>query len=158
MKIVTVGVYGYSESEFFGALLKAHVTVFYDIRSRRGMRGKQYAFVNATYLQKKLAELGIQYVHDKALAPNDAVREQQKRADKVAKVAKRERLVLSSEFVNAYTREIMLTFDSARFISQFVDNDVVCLFCVEHDALACHRSIIAERLIQDLKVEVEHIE
>ncbi len=56
MKIYTIGVYGSTEEEFFGKLTKSKIDLFCDIRQRRGVRGRQYAFVNSSYLQKKLSE------------------------------------------------------------------------------------------------------
>ena len=47
MKIYTIGVYGSSEEEFFGKLTESKIDLFCDIRQRRGVRGRQYAFVNS---------------------------------------------------------------------------------------------------------------
>lgn len=69
MFVTATGVYGNSETEFFQKLLDEKITLFVDVRQRRGMRGSKYAFVNSTYLQNKLNELGIQYIHIKELAP-----------------------------------------------------------------------------------------
>ena len=65
MKIYTIGVYGSTEEEFFGKLTKFQIDLFCDIRQRRGVRGRQYAFVNSSYLQKKLSDLGIGYLYEK---------------------------------------------------------------------------------------------
>ena len=55
-RILTIGVYGYSEEAFFQALQVAGVDAFCDIRSRRGVRGATYAFANSKRLQARLAK------------------------------------------------------------------------------------------------------
>jgi uncharacterized protein (DUF488 family) len=80
-KIITIGVYGSTEQDFFQALVDAGVDTFWDIRQRRGMRGSKYAFVNSSRLQAKLRELGIRYLHVKELAPSKQNREVQRVAD-----------------------------------------------------------------------------
>jgi uncharacterized protein (DUF488 family) len=157
MKFVTIGVYGYSEDDFFTSLSNTGITVFCDIRARRGMRGSQYSFVNATYLQNKLAELGIKYVHFKELAPTTAIRQQQAIHDELG-AGKRNRLTLSKEFIAMYQEEKLADFDSTDFIRHFDDTDTVCLFCVERLPQACHRSVVANKLVSDLKVQIEHIQ
>ena len=57
------------------------VDTFCDLRARRGVRGREYAFANSQRLQARLAELGIRYVHRLDLAPSAATRSQQHAAD-----------------------------------------------------------------------------
>jgi uncharacterized protein (DUF488 family) len=156
-KIITIGVYGSSESGFFAALRDAGVDTFCDIRARRGVRGSEYAFVNSQRLQAKLAELGIRYLHCKELAPSEALRKRQYAADKADRIAKRKRTELSELFIAGY-REEHRDFDSRKFIEQLgPEARVVALFCVERAAAACHRSLLAARLQQDLGLEVVHL-
>ncbi len=91
MKLVTIGVYGFSEAAFFNALQQAGVDTFCDIRWRRGVRGSEYAFANRARLEKRLAELGIRYLHFRELAPTPALRQRQYDADKAAGTTKRKR-------------------------------------------------------------------
>ena len=37
------------------------------------------------------------------------------------------------------------------------DTQVVALFCVEKEPEACHRSLVADKLAKELKLEVENI-
>ena len=158
MKLVTIGVYGSDEAAFFGALQRAGVDTFCDIRWRRGMRGREYAFVNSARLQKRLAELGIRYLHLRELAPRPELRAAQDKADKEQGTAKRKRTVLGDLFVDGYRRERLDDFDSRKFLQQFApESRVVALFCVEREPAACHRSLLAERLQKDLAIHVEHI-
>jgi len=157
-EIVTIGAYGWDEEDFFGALARARVDLFCDIRARRGVRGSAYAFANSERLQARLAGLGIRYLHCKELAPSDETRAAQYAVDRAAKVAKRQRAVLSPAFADAYRRERLEGFDSASFVAGLgPEAHVVALFCVEREAAACHRSLLAARLAQDLGAEVVHL-
>lgn len=156
--LVTIGVYGFEEGEFFKALVDAGVDLFCDIRQRRGVRGSTYAFANSQRLQARLDELGIAYVHRKDLAPSREVRALQDAADKESKTAKRKRSALSDAFVEAYRRQYLDNFDSGEFVSELgSEATVVAMFCVERDPAACHRSLLVERLEMDLGIRVDHI-
>ena len=156
-RVFTIGVYGRTEEQFFGALAEAGIDTFCDIRQRRGVRGSQYAFVNSKRLQARLAELGIRYLHLKELAPSRALRDRQTTADQAARTPKRKRTELSELFIAGYREECLCAFDSRKFIEQLGDRArVVALFCVERAPAACHRSLVAERLQRDLGLEVVH--
>jgi len=157
VKIVTIGVYGSDAPGFFGALQEAGVDTFCDIRWRRGMRGSEYAFVNSARLQKRLGELGIRYVHVREVAPKPALRAAQEAADKAEGTARRKRTRLGEVFRKGYRRECLADFDSGKFVDEFGDAKVVALFCVEREPAACHRSLLAERLEEDLGIKVEHL-
>ncbi|MFQ5419814.1 MAG: DUF488 family protein [Anaerolineae bacterium] len=158
MKIITIGVYGYTEEVFFQALQTAQVDTFCDIRQRRGVRGATYAFANSQRLQKRLAQMGIRYLHRKDLAPTTAVRDQQKAADKANKTTKRQRATLGKAFIHAYRDEILADFDPQSLLNDLEpDAEIVALFCVEREPKACHRLLVAEKLQQVLDWEVEHI-
>lgn len=146
MKVVTIGVYGFGKDEFFEALKASEVTMFCDIRKRRGMRGSTYSFVNAVALQDSLAKVGIAYRHLTDLAPPDAVRTIQKAADLKAGMSKRSREGLSPEFVAAYEGACLSRFDGPSFVTSLAPTEVAALFCVERDPQACHRSLVARRL------------
>lgn len=157
-RIVTIGVYGFSEEQFFGALREAGVDTFCDVRARRGLRGSIYAFANSAHLQQRLGEMSIRYLHMKDLAPSGQVRSMQDSADITARVPKRKRLVLSDAFTRAYEQERLAAFDAPRFLEQIgPEANTVCLFCVEGQPEACHRSLLAGRLQAELGLEVEHI-
>jgi uncharacterized protein (DUF488 family) len=158
MKIVTIGVFGFAEEGFFQALRTAGVDTFCDVRQRRGVRGAEYAFVNSQRLQARLAEMDVRYLHVKELAPTTAVRAHQHAADKNSKTAKRQRKQLSPAFIASYQSEILNPFNPQTLLDALpADAQVVALFCVEREPAACHRSLIAEKLVQDLGVEVRHV-
>jgi uncharacterized protein (DUF488 family) len=155
MRIITIGVYGFSEEAFFQKLQQAGVDTFCDIRWRRGVRGRRYAFANSGRLQMRLAELGIRYLHFRELAPSPEVRKRQTAADKAAGTEKRKRTSLGEAFIAGYQQAIT-SFDSRKFLESLGSGTkTAAVFCVERDPAACHRSLLAERLQSDLPVEIE---
>jgi len=158
--IYTIGVFGSSEKEYFQKLTDNKIDTFYDIRQRRAVRGAEYAFVNSQRLQDKLAELKINYIHELRLAPTDAVRNVQKKADAKQKVAYRKREELSNEFKDAYTKEILAKFDLKEFVDDLAEAKAkkVVLFCVEGTATACHRSLVTDKIKKLFpSIKVEHL-
>lgn len=157
-RFITIGVYGFDSDSFFQALVDAQVQIFCDLRLRRAVRGSTYAFANSQRLQQKLHQLSIRYLHCKELAPSLAVRNLQEQVDKQLHVAKRQRKVLSSSFIQAYEQEHLSVFDWRQFLEQLgPEPDVVALCCVEREPQACHRSLVAQRLEQELGMQVKHI-
>lgn len=145
MFITATGVYGNNEIEFFQKLLDEKITLFVDVRQRRGMRGSKYAFVNSIYLQNKLSELGIKYIYIKELAPTNEIREVQKKHDLLTNQTKQARECLGEKFISLYKEIILENFDFQDFINQFSSEKIV-FFCVEQNCLACHRTLIVDKL------------
>ncbi len=157
-KIVTIGVYGFDRDSFFQALQAARVDTFCDIRRRRSVRGSAYAFANSENLQRRLGEHSIRYVYIKELAPSKEIREKQKKEDKKLHIARRKRIMLGEEFVQAYEQECLSHYDTRQFLETIGEAaQVVALFCVEREPQACHRSLAAKHLARDLGLSVEHI-
>jgi len=123
------------------------------------VRGPEYAFANSSRLQERLGELGITYLHFRELAPSPELRKRQTAADKAAGIEKRKRSALGEAFIAGY-HEAIAGFDSRRFIESLgVEAQIAALFCVERNPAACHRSLLVERLQQDLgaQLEVAHL-
>ena len=112
-KLLTIGVYGFTEQQFFQALLDANVDLFCDVRARRGLRGSEYAFANAQRLQAQLVERGIRYVHIKDLAPPPEVRDSQKSEDLRTGTAKRGRDELGEVFKAKYRETCLAGLDAS---------------------------------------------
>jgi uncharacterized protein (DUF488 family) len=145
-RLFTIGVYGCDGERFFDALQQAKVDLFLDLRRRRGVRGKQYAFANANRLQKELEVQGIAYRHILELAPDPATRELQYRQDAADRVAKRQRTSLSEAFVVDYTGRTLDPYNWNALIDELDGFQRPVLFCVERTPEACHRHLVAERL------------
>lgn len=157
-RLLTIGVYGYSEAEFFKRLVEAGVDLFVDIRARRGVRGAEYAFANSARLQKRLHELDIPYLHVPELAPTLAIIKAQGEEDRKEHVARRKRDHLSDVFIRRYKAEVLDHYDPQAFVALVpTDARAICLFCVERDPDACHRSLSAPVLAAALHARVEHL-
>jgi uncharacterized protein (DUF488 family) len=152
----TIGVYGFDRESFVAALTGAGVDLLLDVRQRRGVRGSEYAWANAQRLQAALAEAGIGYSHLKELAPTTEMRELQYREDEKRGEGKRSRTVLAPAYVERYTEEVLEAVDLEPIV-RWIGGSRPALLCVERDAEACHRSLVAERLRQEHGFEVEHL-
>lgn len=158
LELFTIGVYGTTPGRFFKALESARIDTFCDLRARRGVRGREYAFANANRLQDELAARGIAYRHFMSLAPSEAVRQAQWAADEEAHTPKRLRTKLAPAFAEGYRAEALDSLDPAWFLEQVgPDARRVVLFCVEREASACHRSLLADFLHDRLGVPVTHL-
>jgi uncharacterized protein (DUF488 family) len=153
-RLYTVGVYGWEPESFFDRLEEAKIDLFLDIRRRRGVRGREYAFANAARLQAELERRGIVYRHLLALAPENATRALQTREDQAQGVARRKREALGEAFVDDYTSRTMAPFDWDELIDELQTVQRPVLFCVERSPEACHRGLVARRLAQETGVPV----
>jgi uncharacterized protein (DUF488 family) len=146
-KLFTIGVYRKLKKEFFKQLAENDIDTFVDIRRRRAVRGSLYSFVNSSKLQDELAKLNIKYVHLLSLAPTEEIRNVQRNVDSSKRILQRKREELSEEFKDAYQNQILKKFNIEEFINVLDESSKnVVLFCVESNANACHRSIVAKYL------------
>ena len=155
--VATIGVYGWTLDRFLDALHDAGVGLLVDVRQRRGVRGREYAWANAERLQRALAEAGIAYSHHKELAPTTELRQVQYREDDRRGVGKRSRTELAHEYRERYLHEILEPADLEPLVAELPADGAVALFCVERDPEACHRSLVAERLAEEHGVTVRHL-
>lgn len=149
MIITTTGVYGDTEDSFFNKLLDEKITLFVDVRQRRGMRGSKYKFVNSVYLQEKLRRIGIKYIHLKSLAPTTEIRLEQKKHDQVEQSSKNNRNELGLVFIKEYNNKILDQVDFVKIL-EVLNKEKSVLFCVETKPCACHRSLISRRIEEEL--------
>jgi uncharacterized protein (DUF488 family) len=147
-EIYTIGVYGYSEKEFFKKLVDNNIDCFCDIRLRRAVRGSQYVFANSQRLQNKLSELSISYLHETGLAPTPEIIKLQDKFDKENKIQRRKREELSDVFKSSYKKTILSHFDISQFINDLERSGAnrIILFCVEKSPAACHRSLVTDKI------------
>jgi uncharacterized protein (DUF488 family) len=153
-KVATIGVYGFDLSSFLATLREADVGLLLDVRQRRGVRGREYAWANSLHLQAALAEAGIAYEHHRELAPTTELRQLQYREDAREGVGKRSRAKLAGEYCERYLREILDRVDLAAIVDSLPLDRVSALLCVERDPAACHRSLIAQRMAEEYGVSV----
>jgi uncharacterized protein (DUF488 family) len=155
-RIATIGVYGFDAEGFLGALRGVGVEVLLDVRQRRGVRGADYAWANAKRIETELRGAGIVYQHVPELAPTTSMREAQYEADAERGEGKRSRTVLSPVYVERYTEEILEPADLDPLV-RFIGNSTAALMCVERDAAACHRSLLAARLAREYGLKIENL-
>ena len=155
--VATIGVYGFSESTFVGTLWRAGVRHVLDVRQRRGVRGREYAWANAARLEAALAEAELGYRHLPELAPTTELRQLQYAEDERAGVGKRSREVLADAYREGYVREILDRADLGPLLAALEADGLGALLCVEADPRACHRSLIADRLAAAHGYEVVHL-
>jgi uncharacterized protein (DUF488 family) len=155
--IATIGVYGFDLSRFLDTLADARIEALIDVRQRRGVRGREYAWANSKRLQAALAGAGIEYRHMKELAPTTELRQLQYREDERRGEGKRSRTVLAPGYVRGYTEEILDRADLSSIAELAAAGRRPALLCVERDPEACHRSLIADRLAGRHGLFVEHL-
>jgi uncharacterized protein (DUF488 family) len=155
--LATVGVYGASLESFLAALHEANVALVMDVRQRRGVRGRDYAWANAQRLQAALVRERIAYSHHKELAPTTELRRLQYAEDSRQGVGKRSRSVLAPEYVERYRREILDQVDLGAVVGELPPDAATALLCVERDPEACHRSLVADELRRELGLPVVHL-
>ncbi len=159
MEFFTIGVYNSSESSFFEKLTQNNIDTFCDIRQRRGVRGAKYSFVNSNRLQQRLNELAIKYTYIQNLAPTSEIRAFQKKSDIGKGELKRDRQALAIDFVREYKNRIVENFDFEGLFKRLgrIGASRVAFFCVEETPEACHRSIVADKLQNDVNFDVIHL-
>ena len=155
--VATIGVYGFTAETFLDRLREADVGRLLDVRQRRGVRGSDYAWANSARLQAALAEVDIEYSHHRELAPTTELRQLQYREDDRLGVGKRSRSKLAREYRERYVAEILDRADLAAVVAELPNERKAVLMCVERDPEACHRSLIAERLAAEYRIEVTHL-
>lgn len=159
MEFYTMGVYGLTSDDFFNILSLNEIDTFIDIRRRRAVRGSKFSFVNSNRLQNKLAEIKIKYIHVLDLAPTNEIRDLQKEADRQLGVLKRERNELGDVFVSEYKKRILNNYKLPELIKELerINSKKAIFFCVEKEAKACHRFLIAEKLEKDFSIKTKHL-
>jgi uncharacterized protein (DUF488 family) len=155
--IATVGVYCFDAETFVATLRTAGVTLLVDVRQRRGVRGPHFTWANSARLQALMAANDIAYSHHRELAPTTELRHLQYREDDISGVGKRSRQVLAPEYARRYSQEILDRTPLQPLLDELSQHALAALLCVECSAVACHRSLIAQRLADRHGFSVRHL-
>jgi uncharacterized protein (DUF488 family) len=150
-------VHGWTAEQFLTTLAAADVRLLLDVRQRRGVRGSEYAWANARRLETALENAGVDYQHRRELAPTTELRALQYAEDARLGEGKRSRTVLAPAYVARFEREILADVDLGRILRAMPGDGATALLCVERDARACHRSLVALRLADRCDVVVRHL-
>jgi uncharacterized protein (DUF488 family) len=156
-RVCTIGVYDWDLDTFLIALRAADGRLLIDVRQRRGVRGREYAWANAVRLESALATAEIAYAHHPELAPTTELRRLQYAEDARQGVGKRSRVKLAPLYRERYTREILDRVDLTGLAQALPADGAGAILCVEADPEACHRSIVTERLASEHNVAVMHL-
>jgi uncharacterized protein (DUF488 family) len=155
-RLLTIGVYGWTLERWLASLRAEQTRTVIDVRQRRGVRGPEYSWANAVRLQAALAAHGLAYRHHRDLAPTTELRHLQYAEDARQGVGKRSRVELAAAYVERYTREILDDADLGPVLAE-IEAGTSAFFCVERDPEACHRSLLANRIAEQLPVSIEHL-
>jgi uncharacterized protein (DUF488 family) len=143
MKLRTIGYEAATQGAVIDCLKRADVEVVIDVRA---VASSRRAGFSKTILKASLAEAGIDYVHLRALGTPKAGRQ----AVRAGNVAEMERIYATHLQEPQAQLQLAEALDIARERS-------AALLCYEADALHCHRRIVAGRLMQSEKFEVEDL-
>jgi uncharacterized protein (DUF488 family) len=132
--LVSVGYEGRSVEELVKELIANHVRFLVDVRLTPLSRKRG---LSKRLLSAALAEVGIEYVHHRALGNPRDNRDGFRAGDAAS--------------VSRFRDDVLATDDAERAISEVTEmlNDgVVALLCFERDHVSCHRHLVVEQLGQ----------
>jgi uncharacterized protein (DUF488 family) len=142
LKLFTVGYEGRSLDELIDELLGAGVERLVDVRELPLSRRRGFS---KTALSEALREVGIEYVHVRALGNPKPNRERYWAGDVEGGAA------VYRKHLNNGSRSALLE------LAESLGADQACLLCFERDHAECHRDVIVEAL-QELRpgLAVDH--
>jgi uncharacterized protein (DUF488 family) len=143
MKLRTIGYEAATQAAVIDCLKRAGVEVLIDVRA---IASSRRAGFSKTILAASLAEAGIDYVHLRALGTPKAGRQ----AVRAGRIAEMEQIYEAHLAAPQAQLQLAAALDIAR-------ERPAALLCYEANALHCHRRIVAGRLEQAARFEVEDL-
>lgn len=144
MKLATIGYEGAPQEAVFEALEKAGVEVLVDVRAVTSSRRPGFS---KSHLSAGLPERGIDYLHLRGLGTPKEGRLAVRRGD-----PKGLRRIFGAHMKTAEARH-----DYEALLGLLRRGKKICLMCYEHDPDTCHRTIIAERVREELGLKIENL-
>jgi uncharacterized protein (DUF488 family) len=138
VRIFTIGYEGATMAEFLAALQKAAVERVIDVRAVPNSRRPGFS---KTPLGKALAEIGIDYIHLRALGTPAAGRE-------AARAGRRAEL----EQIYAGQLETPQAMAEGAMMLELTAEKPSALLCYERDPACCHRTLLWQSLAADAEV------
>jgi uncharacterized protein (DUF488 family) len=135
MKLFTIGYQAATQGEVIARLKAAGVEVLVDVRA---VAASRRAGFSKKLLAASLAEAGIDYVHLRALGTPPAGR----------LAARAGRTAEMHEIYNGYLENEPAAQAELAQAADIALARPAALLCLEADAKVCHRTLIAERLVQ----------
>ncbi len=142
-KLFTIGYEGAQLDDFLATLKKHKTHVLLDVRELPMSRRKGFS---KTALKEALAEVGIEYRHERQLGSPKKIRHQL-REDWNYK-----------RFFKAYDRHLDKQGDLLETLTQELSKHNVALMCFEKDHTTCHRASVVDALAEMLAVTPVHLE
>jgi uncharacterized protein (DUF488 family) len=152
--VFTIGVYGWDEERFLVALRSSSVDEVWDVRDRRGVRGRDGAWANATHLAAGLSSAGMGYRHLRELAPPTELRRRLQQDDRDHGRRHRDRVELPPWFIQTYREQVLDKVDLAGLLDGPGRPERPALLCVEGVPTACHRALAAEAIAELAGIQV----
>ena len=140
MILYTIGFQGSSLADFLKTLDRHKIDLLIDIRENAISRKPGFS-KNA--LKAALQEVGIDYIHYRALGPSRDVRK--------TYAANQNHNWLKQQYLEAINAQP----DLIRELMELIYQHTCCLMCLEADPAICHRTILANYLHNQLDPEIE---
>ena len=142
--VCTIGYEGATVPAVLDALREAKVELLVDIRAVASSRRPGFA---KTALATNVATIGVEYLHLRGLGtPADG-----RAAARAGKHAEMRKIFLA----NLATEQAQSQLSTLTSIVR--GGRRVCLLCFEADAEHCHRTLVANALAKNLRVEIVHL-
>ena len=131
--LFTIGYEGYSINDFLYWLIKHNIKYVLDVRELPLSRKK--GFSKKVFAQH-LSQEKIHYYHMKELGTPKDLREKLKRDQDY------------TYFFRAVNRHLEENTIHLKTVQHLVEENKCCLMCFEHEADKCHRSLIAQKIVE----------
>lgn len=136
LKRVTLYTIGYERraiEAFIGTLLGHKIEVIADVRENPFSHKKDFSRRN---MESTLAAAGIRYYHFRNLGAPKYLRD---------------RLKLDHDYIQFnkdFITHLQVQTDTLNDMYNLMNNNILCLMCMEQDQAFCHRRLIAEKLMK----------
>ena len=142
--MATIGYEGAPQDAVFAALKQADVDVLVDVRAVTSSRRPGFS---KSHLASGLPEQGIDYLHLRGLGTPKEGRLAARSGD----------LAALERIFGKHMKTPEARHDYEALLGLLREGKKICLMCYEHDPAECHRTIIAERVQEELGLRVEHL-
>ena len=140
--LFTIGYQAHSIESLIQTLDENGVQILMDVRQNPVSRRNSFS---KHQLQHALSEAGIEYRHNPDLGTPVLIRMMYRRRSDLPSV------------LSAYKEHLSLHPEPLGSLAQLAATHVVCLLCLEHDPLTCHRGVIAQMLWEMKKCRPIHL-
>jgi uncharacterized protein (DUF488 family) len=144
LKLATIGYEGAPQEAVFAALKEAGVDLLVDVRAVTSSRRPGFS---KSHLASGLPEQGVDYLHLRGLGTPKEGRLAARSGD----------LAALKRIFGKHLKTPEARHDYEALLGHLRGGKKICLMCYEHDPAECHRTIIAERVQEELGLRVEHL-